>query len=525
MRVVVAEPFSETGLAVLREHGVDVVECHNASRETLRKALAGADGLIVRSQTIVDRELLAAAPQLAVVARAGAGVDTIDVAAATEAGIVVLNTPGANTLAAVELTFGLMLAAFRNIPAAAQETRAGTWERKRFEGRELAGKTLGLVGLGRIGSAVAARAKAFEMRVVAHDPFFAPGRAEALDLKLVGLHELLQRADVVSLHVPLTTQTAGLLDAARLALMKPTAWLVNASRGGIVDENALLQALDDGTIAGAALDVLSEEPPRDASSASRLVRHPKTLVTPHLGGSTVEAQERIATELAREMVAVLEGGPAAGAVNAPSGGAGSEDLKPFVEVAHLLGRAYPQLVAGGSFANFALVTQGAIAAFDPAPLVASFLTGLLQATTDRRVSIVNALAIAEELGIAVNAFGEPRHGMLASSVRVTCGGRSLGGTVGRAGEARLSEVDGLAVDAILEGTLIFTRHHDVPGVIGRVGTILGEADVNISGMQVSRADEGGDAAMILSIDRPADGATLDRLRGLKGLHDVRVVTI
>ena len=308
-RVVIAEPFAESGLAVLRERGIEIVSCVGKP-ETLAAALADADGLIVRSETRVDRELLRQGPKLAVVARAGVGVDAIDVAAATDAGIVVLNTPGANTLAAIEQTFALMLALVRHVPAAVASLRAGVWDRKPFIGTELAHKTLGIVGLGRIGGGVAQRAAAFGMTLLATDPFISKARADAFGVELVPLDELLARADIVTLHTPLNAQTRGMIDAAKLALLQPHARIVNCARGGLIDETALLAALDAGTLAGAAIDVVATEPPPPDGPGAKLHKHPKVVSTPHLGGSTVEALERIAIELAQDVASVLLGGAA-----------------------------------------------------------------------------------------------------------------------------------------------------------------------------------------------------------------------
>ncbi|HEX3549924.1 MAG TPA: hydroxyacid dehydrogenase, partial [Candidatus Elarobacter sp.] len=281
-RVVVAEPFADHGIAVLRDAGIDVDSLVGRPREELIAALAHADGLIVRSETRVDRDLLAAGPRLTVVARAGVGVDAIDVDAATDAGILVLNTPGANTLAATEQTFALMLALARRTPTAVQQLREGIWERKHLVGTELYGKALGIVGLGRIGGNVATRAKAFGMSLLACDPYVTDARAAAFDAALVDLETLLHESDVVTLHVPLTPQTVGLIDAARLRAMRPTAFLINCARGGVIDERALLDALDAGTIAGAAIDVVAEEPPPPGGTGAALHRHPKVYATPHL---------------------------------------------------------------------------------------------------------------------------------------------------------------------------------------------------------------------------------------------------
>jgi D-3-phosphoglycerate dehydrogenase len=528
-RVVIAEPFSETGIAVLRDAGIEVVSVVGQPAGALTAALAEADGLIVRSETKVDRALLAFGPKLSVVARAGVGVDAIDVAAATDAGIVVLNTPGANTLAATEQTFVLMLSLARHTPDAVASIRAGRWERKPFIGTELAGKTLGIVGLGRIGGAVAQRATAFGMKLIAADPFISRARADAFGAELVPLDELVARADIVTLHVPLGRQTIGLIDASKLALMRPHAVLINCARGGVVDEAALLEALDAGTIAGAAIDVVAQEPPPADGTGARLHRHPKIVATPHLGGSTVEALERIAVELAHDVASVLLGGPAAAAVNAPiADGPDADVLRPFVDLAYRMGKLYPQLANQPVLPPLGMVMQGKIAPLDSEPVATAFLSGLLQMTTDRRVSIVNARSIATELGVRVDVRGDDTPSALASAfastLRVEGGAISLAGTHAYGGP-RIVAIDGFEIDAVPSGPLLITRHRDVPGMIGKVGTILGEAQINISTMQVSRVNAGGQALMILATDRRTDAETIERLRAIDGIESVRALEI
>jgi D-3-phosphoglycerate dehydrogenase len=524
-RVVVAEPFAEHGLAVLRDAGIDVDSQVGRPRNELVAALADADGLIVRSETRVDRELLAAGPRLCVVARAGVGVDAIDVDAATDAGILVLNTPGANTIAATEQTFALMLALARRTALAAQQLRDGIWDRKHLIGTELYGKTLGIVGLGRIGGSVALRAKAFGMTVLVHDPYISAARAAGFDATLVDLETLLAQSDIVTLHVPLTLQTTGLLDAVRLAQLRPHAYVINCARGGLIVERDLLAALDGGILAGAAIDVVATEPPPPDGTGAALHRHPKVVATPHLGGSTHEALARIATELAHDVARVLLGAPANAAVNAPvPDGPEAERVFPFLDVAYRLGRFYPQYTRAAILPRFALVLGGGLADVPPAPLVRAFLSGLLQATTDRRVSVVNAEAIANELGIAVDARSEPSTSSYAASLRLLGEGTSITGTsVG--GSPRIVELDGYEIDATPVGAMLITRHADVPGMIGRVGTILGDARVNISTMQVSRNTQGGDAIMVLSTDRPAGEATLAALRAVPGIGSVRSLDV
>ncbi len=524
-RVVVAEPFAEHGVAVLRDAGIEVDSLVGHSREELADALRDADGLIVRSETRVDRELIAAGPRLAVVARAGAGVDAIDVEAATEAGILVLNTPGANTIAATEQTFALMLSLARRTPTAVQQLRDGVWDRKRLIGTELHGKTLGIVGLGRIGGSVATRASAFGMRVLAHDPFVTQARADAGDARLVELDALLRESDIVTLHVPLTPQTLGMIDAAKLRLMRAHAYLVNCARGGVIVERDLLDALDAGVLAGAAIDVVAEEPPPPGGTGAALHRHPRVYATPHLGGSTHEALARIATELAEDVARVLLGAPANAAVNAPvPSGPEGERIAPFLDVAYRLGRFYPQYARPARMPRLALALGGALADAPAQPLLRAFLSGLLQATTDRRVSVVNAETIARDLGIAVDARTDTRPSPYAAFVRLIAGDASIAAT-SIAGSPRIVELDGYEIDATPVGAMLITRHADVPGMIGRVGTILGNAHVNISTMQVSRNTVGGDAIMVLSTDRPADDATLAALRAVPGVGSVRSLAV
>ena len=522
-RVVVAEPFAESGLRVLRENGVDVVSCIGADRRALLAALHDADGLIVRSETRVDRELLDASRALCVVGRAGVGVDAIDVDAATEAGIVVVNTPAANTIAATEQTFALMLAMMRHTPEAYASIKAGKWERGPFIGNELYGKTLGIIGLGRIGGGIATRAQAFGMSVLACDPYVAQSRAEAHGVQLFPLEELLARADIITLHVPLNEQTANLMDATRLAQMKKGALLVNCARGGVVDEAALLDALETGHLRAAALDVVADEPPAAGSTGAQLHAHPHIVATPHLGGSTHEALARIATELAADLVNVLRGRPADGAVNAPiPRGADAEKLRPYVDLAYRFGILLPQL-DDAQLGAIVMTLRGEIAELDSAPLVTALLSGLLQRTTARRVSVVNADAIAAERGLDVQVHSRTARDSFASSLAVSAGSHTLVGTSLHHG-LRIVEIDEFEIDANPQGSMILTRHRDIPGMIGRVGMILGDANVNISSMQVSRAAQGGDAMMILSVDRAPDTRTLDALALIPAMSSVRTIS-
>jgi D-3-phosphoglycerate dehydrogenase len=522
-RVVVAEPFDDRGVAVLRDAGIDVVSMVGRPRDALHEALKDARGLIVRSETKVDADLLRFAPQLEVVARAGVGVDAIDVDAATAAGIIVVNTPSANTLAATEQTFALLLAAMRHIPQAHASVHAGLWNRKPFIGYELYGKTLGIVGLGRIGSNIAARAAAFGMQIIAHDPFIPASRGSALGVELVGFEELLQRAQIVTLHVPLSAQTRGMIDAQALSLMREDAVLVNCARGAVIDADALLASLDGGRLRAAAIDVVPEEPPPPGSASSRLLAHPRVIATPHLGGSTYEALERIALELASDVVRVLGGRPASGAVNAPMlEGAQAQRAGVFVDLAHRLGRLLPQLFEGALRDEIAIVLRGEIESYDAAPFVAALLAGALPLVTDRRVTLVNARAVAGEMGVRTAISREPDATPFRSAIVVAAGDHRVVGTVLPHGP-RIVEIDGFEIDAVAQGAIAITRHRDVPGMIGRIGTICGDADVNISTMQVARTKRGGHAMMVLEVDAdlPRDLAT--RIAQIDGIDSVRVV--
>lgn len=520
MRVVIAEPFADLGQAVLHQHGIDVVSCVGSSRDELLDALRDADGLIVRSETRVDRDLLSHAPRIRVVGRAGVGVDAIDVDAATEAGIVVVNTPAANTIAATEQTFALMLGLIRNVAAANASIREGRWERAPFIGTELFGKILGVVGLGRIGGGVASRALSFGMDVLAHDPFIPESRAEALGAQPVTLDELLERADIITLHVPLTTQTRGMIGAREIDRMKRTAVLVNCARGGVIEETALLEALDAQKIHAAAIDVVAKEPPPLDSPGAKLHSHPRVLATPHLGGSTREALERISIELARDVADALGGKPAAGAVNAPAPtGAQADRVRAYVGAADRLGRLLPQLFDDALRTPLRMHVSGEIALADPQPLRAAFLAALLQTTTERRVSIVNAEALAREIGVTLELVAEPQPAPFASLLAIWAGPHRLGTTV-LSGGSRIVQIDDYELDAIPQGAWIVTRHEDVPGMVGRVGTILGNAGVNISTMQVSRNPQGGAALMVLAIDRPVSREHLEQLRAVSGMQRV-----
>lgn len=519
--MVVADRLAEAGLRLLRETQELELVVVIGDEAALQRALPGAAALIVRSDTEVTAELIQLGTELRVIGRAGIGVDNIDVPAATRRGIAVLNAPGANTVSAAEHTFAVLLALVRRIPWAAQSMADGAWDRKAFGGTELRGKALGVVGLGRIGAHVAGLARAFGMKVVAHDPFVTEQRAQALAVELHPLDDVLARADVVTLHLPLTDDTRHLLDASRLALMKPTAVLVNTARGGLVDEVALLEAVEAGRIRGAALDVFAEEPlPGD----SPLRRSPRIILTPHLAASTAEAQERVALEICTAVRDALLSGDVAGAVNVPGVSAEAmRRLRPSLEVARRLGRLAVTLV-GGRVRGIEVAYGGAdVDAPRPAELAA--VEGALAAMGVGPVSLVNAQPLAQERGISLSRRAGPPLAGFETTIAVTVHAASRDVTVVGAVVAdrgRIVRIDGFTVDVPAEGHLIVLRNRDVPGVIGRVGTVLGEASTNIAFYHQSRRvdPEGPTALAAISVDHSPGRDVLERLQGLPDVTEV-----
>jgi len=529
-RILVIEPVAQPGLDTLsRAHQTDVRL--GLGRDDVLGLLAeggGWDALIVRSQTRVDAELLAAAaPRLGVVGVASVGIDRIDVEAATRAGVMIVNAPTGNTIAAAEHTMALMLSLLRQIPDAHASVRSGEWERARYTGRELRGKTLGIVGLGKIGKAVARRAAGFEMRVMTSDPFLTEEQAAEAGAKLVGMAELLHRSDVITVHTPLNPQTRGLIGRAQLEATKPGAFVLNVARGGIVDEAALADALASGQLGGAAVDVFSTEP---MAPDNPLRGAPNLLLTPHLGASTTEAQDRVGLEMAEQVVMALAGVTPPYAVNAPSVSPEiAPKLRPYVELGRRLAILARQL-APGAFDALSLTYAGEIAAGECAPIRTAALAGILEAVTDQRVNAVNADLVARERGLTVTETRTPSSEPWASLVEVGIGVADaepilkLAGSTAH-GRPHLAGLDGFAIDAELTGLMLVTRHHDRPGIVGAVGTILAESGINISSLELSRLSERGEAMMFVSVDDPIDIVVLDRIGAADGIVDVRLVEL
>lgn len=519
MKVFVADDVSDSGLEPLRAAGLTVEKQTGLTGPALAQALKDCEGLIVRSETKVTADLLASATSLRVIGRAGVGVDNIDVNAATVRGVVVMNAPDGNTITTAEHTIALLISLARSIPQASSSLKAGRWERKRFIGVELQGKTLGIVGLGRIGRVVASRARAMGMVIVAYDPFIAPDQARDLEIELVPLDEVYARADFLTVHTPLTAETRGLINREVLAAMKKGARIINCARGGLVDEDALYEAITDGSIAGAALDVFVHEPP---PADHPLLKLDQVIVTPHLGASTTEAQEGVALTVAEQMRDFLLTGALRGAVNVPALGMKELNLlQPYVLLAESLGRFQAQLVES-PVREVRLEFAGEIVEVDATPVTRAFLAGLLR-DVSARVNVVNAFLIADERGIKVTTTYVRTSGDTSPAIRTEISTeqstRSLAGTLFGYGEqrrdGRITEIDGFYLEARPHGHMIVMRNRDVPGVIGRVGTILGEHGVNISRFHLGRRERGGEAMALIEIDAPLNKETLQSLRELE----------
>jgi D-3-phosphoglycerate dehydrogenase / 2-oxoglutarate reductase len=522
-KILVTEKIGDEGLATMRRQA-EVDERVGVDTPTLLEILPQYDALVVRSGTKVTAEVIDAGERLRVIGRAGTGVDNIDVGAATRRGIVVVNAPASNSVAVAELTVGLILGLARQIPQAHMSLGGGKWERSKFMGLEVRGRTLGLLGLGRIGGEVARRARGLEMQVIAHDPVVSTDRAAHLGVELVGFEELLARSDFLSLHVPLIDSTRNLFDGERLAKMRRGTFLINASRGGIVDEAALVAAIDGGQLAGAALDVFSSEPPGDTPA----VGHPRIIATPHLGASTEEAQALTAADVAEGVLAVLGGGTPLYAVNAPF--VPPEEwalVGPYIDLARRLGALCAQLV-DEPVRSYELALRGELAQSQSEPLRLAALQGLLSVYSEQRVTPVNAPLLARERGLRLNersdADAEDYTSLLQLTALTAEGERTFIGTVVR-DEGQVVNADGYWVNFNPSGPMLITYHHDRPGMIGRIGTILGNADVNISAMHVGRLAPRGQAMMVLMLDEPAGEAALAQVRAETGIARVFSVTL
>lgn len=520
--VLIAEELSPATVEVLGPD-VEIRHVDGTDRPALLEAVHGADALLVRSATTVDAEVFAAAPQLKVVARAGVGLDNVDVPAATTAGVMVINAPTSNIVSAAELAIALILASLRNLGRADASVKAGRWERKQLTGTELLEKTVGIVGFGRIGQLVAERLRPFGVELLAYDPYVNHARAADLGARVVDLDELMRTADVVTVHMPRTPETIGLIGAEQFAVAKPTLHVVNAARGGLIDETALYEALTTGQIAGAALDVYSSEPPATSETASPLLGLDSVTLTPHLGASTAEAQEKAGTAVARSVRLALDGELVPDAVNV-AGGAIDADVRPGIALADRLGQVFTAL-AGESPQLLEVVVRGEISDRDVTAIKLSALRGVFRPIVTEQVSYVNAPVLAEERGIRVELVTDPDGDRFRNVVQIRGtlrDGRvvSVSGTLSGVDQThKLVELSGFEVDTPLSDHLLIIRYEDRPGLVGTYGVLLGEAGINIAGMVVARPGErGSEALVILDTDQAVPQELADRIGEQIGAH-------
>jgi D-3-phosphoglycerate dehydrogenase len=520
MKILIADSIAEEGIKFLRTSThVDVKT--KLSTEQLKEIIGDYDALIVRSQTQVRAEIIELGKKLKVIGRAGVGIDNIDVDAATRQGIVVVNAPTGNTVAAAEHTIALMLAMARNVPQANSHLKSGKWQREEMIGNELRNKILGIVGLGNVGSEVTKRAQAFEMRVVAHDPFVSKDYAGNLKVDLLSLDQLLREADFISLHVPLTATTKNLIGGKEIEKLKTTARIINCARGGLVDEAAIVKAVRTGRIAGAAFDVFEKEPITD----SPLFAEERIIVTPHLGASTIEAQASIAKDIADEVLAVLQGRFSKYAVNAPHI---APELAPFMKVATTIGNLASQLMEG-QIKSTHITYSGGVANYDCNTIKMALISGLLQRASEETVNLVNAGFIASQRGLKISEEKEATcqnySNLLTLEVNTNIGSTTISGTV-RDSEIHIVQFNDFWMDIVPSGGyFLFCDHVDQPGLVGTIGNITGKADINISSMHLSRLQPRGKALMILALDEPLGEEHLQEILALPGIYSAKAAKL
>lgn len=518
MRILVCDGLEKTGVDILRASaGAVVEERPDISADDLAGIIGDYDALIVRSKTKVTAALVERGASLKVVGRAGTGVDNIDVAAATRHGVVVMNAAAGNTVTTAEHTFAMLMSLARQIPQAVGSTKSGRWEKNRFLGVELSGKTLGIIGLGRIGSTVAERARAFGMAVLAFDPYFTPEAARDLGIGLVPLQDVLAGSDFITLHTPLTEDTRGIINREAIALMKPNVRIINCARGGLVDEEALADAIREGRVAGAALDVFEQEP---VSPANPLLSLDQVITTPHLGASTTEAQLSVATLIAEQVLDYLERGTVRGAVNLPAVSAETLSvIGPYITLGQKIGLFQGQ-VFGHDLREVEVAYSGEVTEHDTKPITQAIIAGLLSPVIER-VNMVNASIVAEQRGIKISQSQSRRAQDFASLIRVRAvtaerESEVAGAIFGRR-DARIVRINGFNLEAIPNGHMLLLFNRDLPGVLGRIATYIGERGVNISRLYLGRKKIGESALALIQIDEPMGEAAL---RGLMEVPDV-----
>jgi len=522
-KVLIADDVGEECARILKKAEIDVDFRGKMKPDDLRAAIPAYEGLIVRSSVKVTREILEAGTKLKIVGRAGIGVDNIDQESATRRGVIVMNAPQGNVASAAEHTFGLLMATARNIAAADASVRAGKWERSKYLGVELETKTLGIVGFGKIGSLVAQYARPFRMRVIAADPLLTKERAAQAGVELVELDRLLGEADYITFHVPLTDKTKGMIGSTQLKKMKRTVRLINTSRGGVIDEKALAEALIAKEIGGAALDVYEQEPP---AKDHPLFRIETVTLTPHLAASTEEAQVKVAIDIAEQFVDYFKNGVVRNSTNL--GALADPSLAPYVRLAEDLGGLAAQL-AGGKIKSVTASFMGGIGGFEVGPITQSALKGALRPTLGDDVNVINARYFAKEAGIQVveEKHKEARNykSLLAVKVETEQGVKTVAGAVFEGRDSRIVEIDRMDIDLRPSRHMVCLAYVDVPGIVGKVGTILGQNQINIARMEVGRAERGKQAMILLSVDDPVRPEILEEIRRAINAHDVRAVTL
>ncbi len=526
MKILVSDPLAEEGLAILKEEKELEVDVKTSlSPEQLKDIIKNYEALIVRSSTKVTKDIIESASKLKIIGRAGVGLDNVDAQAATLRGIVVMNTPGGNTISTAEHTMSMILALSRNIPQANLSLKNNIWDRKRFMGVELFGKTLGIIGLGRIGSEVAKRAISFGMRIIAYDPYLSIERAKQLEVELVDLRKLISLSDYISLHTPLTDDTQHMIGEEEFKLMKKGVRIINCARGGIVDEAALAKAAESGIVAGAALDVFETEPPKD----SPLLKFDNCIVTPHLGASTEEAQVNVAIEIAKQVRDALLGRGIRNAVNVPS--VEPEVLKvlePYISLAERLGCLQAQL-AEGHIAEVKIKYSGDMINHDISPLTVALVKGLLTPTLQETVNYVNATLIAKERGIKITESKstevEEFANLISVEVKTDKAKSEVAGTLFTKNSPRIVKLNEFYVDAIPLGFMIITSNWDKPGIVGAIGTILGNNNINIAGMTFGRQTPGGRAITVLNVDSPVPIKVLNEIKKVQNILDAKLIKL
>jgi D-3-phosphoglycerate dehydrogenase len=524
MKVLVADPIAPEGVEILKKSAeVDVKT--GLKPEELVAIIGEYEGLMVRSETKVTAKVIEAGKKLQVIARAGVGIDNIDVESATQRGIVVVNAPTANTMAAAEHSIALMLALARNIPQAHESLKEGVWKRQNFVGVEVRNKTLGIVGLGNVGSEVARRVQGFHMRVLGYDPYVSPEYARNLRVELVPLEQIIREADFITLHLPLTPQSKNMIGPKELSIMKANVRIINCARGGLIDEQALDEALREGKVAGAALDVFAQEPPKD----SPLLKNERVIVTPHLGASTQEAQANVAIDAAEQIVSVLKGQPVRYAVNAPLISAEMMPiLAPYLRVATTVGRMIAQ-IAEGQMSSIDIGFEGEISKYDLTALKAAVIGGLLQEISEERINVVNANLVAKRRGLRVaehkDSACENYASLITVAVNTSAGVATCAGTVMR-GELHIVRVNDYWIDIVPKGGyFLFSDHRDRPGIIGAVGNVTGSADINVSSMQLARLKPRGQALMVLELDERLNEDQIKQILAIPDIYTAKLVEL